>query len=95
MDVKAVRGLGMGISDHYVVLCKIRLVGAWMEKIEVRKEVGRIKSEKLNEQGYKETYVRTLLNKSVECEQDGTEQIWEQMKYTLVSSAEKFVDALK
>ena len=58
-----------------------------MEKKEIRKEVGRIKSEKLNEQGCKEKYVRTLVNKSVECEQDGTEQIWTRMKDALVSSA--------
>ena len=95
LDVKAVRGLGMGISDHYIVLCKIRLVGTWMEKKEIRKGVGRIKSEKLNEQGCKEKYVRTLVNKSVECEQDGTEQIWSQMKDALVSSEKEVCGCAK
>ena len=26
-DVRAVRGMGQGLLDHYVVLCKVRLVG--------------------------------------------------------------------
>ena len=32
-DVKAVRGIEPGISDHHVVLCKIRLIGErwWLE----------------------------------------------------------------
>ena len=45
MDVKAVRGMGMGISDNYIVLCKIVFVGAWMEKKDRRTEMGRIRSE--------------------------------------------------
>src|SRR5678816_1653157 len=65
LDVKSVRGLGLGLSDHYVVLCKIKLVGAWMERKVIRKEVGKIKSEKLSEQGNKDKYVRTLASKSV------------------------------
>ena len=27
-DVRVVRGMGRDLSDHYVVLCKVRLVGA-------------------------------------------------------------------
>ena len=27
-DVRAVRGIGRGLSDHHVVLCKVRLLGA-------------------------------------------------------------------
>ena len=26
------RGLGRGLSDHHVLLCKVRLVGAWIKK---------------------------------------------------------------
>ena len=26
-DVRLVRGMGRGISDHHVVLCKVRLMG--------------------------------------------------------------------
>ena len=72
LDVKSVRCLEMGLSDHYVVLCKIKLVGTWMERKVIRKEVGKIKSEKFSEQGNKDKYVRTLASKSVECEQAAT-----------------------
>ena len=27
-DVRAMKGMEHGLSDHYVVLCKVRLVGA-------------------------------------------------------------------
>ena len=30
-DVRAVRGMGRGLSDHHVVLYKVRLVGAWIK----------------------------------------------------------------
>ena len=33
-DVKAVRGTGRGLSDHHVVLCKVRLVEAWIKRRE-------------------------------------------------------------
>ena len=29
-DVRAVRGVGRGLSDHRVVLCKVRLVRSWI-----------------------------------------------------------------
>ena len=31
-DVKVVRRMGQGLSDHHVVLCKVRLVGAWIKR---------------------------------------------------------------
>ena len=31
-DVRAVRGMEHDLSDHYVVLCKVRLVGAWIKR---------------------------------------------------------------
>ena len=34
-DVKAVRGMGQGISDHHVILCKVRLVRTWIKRREV------------------------------------------------------------
>ena len=33
-DVRVVRGMGRGLSDHYV-LCKVRFVGAWIKRREV------------------------------------------------------------
>ena len=35
-DVRTVRGMGQGISDHYVVLCKVRLVATSIKRREVR-----------------------------------------------------------
>ena len=31
-DVRAVRGMGCVLSDHYIVLRKIRLVAAWIKE---------------------------------------------------------------
>src|SRR5678816_2194491 len=66
-----------------------------MERKVRRKEVGRIKSEKLSEQGNKDKYLRTLASKTVECEQVETEQIWEQMKEAVVSSAKEVCGCAK
>src|SRR5678815_1676101 len=88
LDVKSVRELGMELSDHYVVLCKIKLVGVWKERKMIRKELGRIKSEK-------DKYLRAITSKSVECEQVETEQIWEQIKEAVVSSAKEVCGCVK
>ena len=34
-DTRAVREMGRSLSDHHVVLCKGRLVGAWIKRMEV------------------------------------------------------------
>ena len=34
-DVRALRGMGRSLSDHHVVLCKIRLVESWIKRREV------------------------------------------------------------
>ena len=52
-DVRAVRGMGRGLSDHYVVLCKVRLVGAWIKRREVVVGAKRIRGEKLREHLYR------------------------------------------
>ena len=46
-DVRAFRGMGKGLSDHHVVLCKVRLVGAWIKRQEVVDRARKIRSEKL------------------------------------------------
>ena len=28
-EVRVVRGIGRGLSNHHVILCKVRLVGLW------------------------------------------------------------------
>ena len=48
-DVRAVRGMGHSLSDQNVVLCKVRLVGAWIKRGEVVVGARRIRSEKLRE----------------------------------------------
>ena len=45
--VTVVRRMGCDLSDHYVVLCKIRLVGAWIKRREVVAGVRRIRSKEL------------------------------------------------
>ena len=34
-DIMIVRGMGRGLSDHYGVLRKVRLVGTWIKRGEV------------------------------------------------------------
>ena len=46
-DVRLVRGMGRGFSDHHIVLGKVRLVGAWIKKKEVVVGARRTRSEKL------------------------------------------------
>ena len=44
-DLRAVRCMGRGFSDHHVVLCKVRLVDAWIKRIEGMNWGKRIRSE--------------------------------------------------
>ena len=53
-DVREVRGMGRGLSDHHAVLCSVRLVGAWIKSREVVVGGRRIRSEKLRENRYRE-----------------------------------------
>ena len=32
--VRVVRGMGRGFSDHHAILCKVRLVSAWIKRRE-------------------------------------------------------------
>ena len=43
------REMGRGLSDHHVVLCKVRLEGTWIKKNEVIDGARRIGREKLRE----------------------------------------------
>ena len=61
-----VRGMGRGLSDHYVVLCKVRFVEAWIKRRDVVVRTGRIRSEELREHQYKKGYARSLEGKGVE-----------------------------
>ena len=44
-----VRGMEQGLLDEHVVLCKVKLVGAWIKRREVVVRARRIKSAKLRE----------------------------------------------
>ena len=52
-DVRAVRGMERGLSDHHVVLCKLRLVGTWSKRREVMVGERKIRSEKLRQDQYR------------------------------------------
>ena len=58
-DVRTVRGMEQGISDHHV-LCKVMLLGTWIRRREVVNGVLRIRSEEFREQQYIEEYFRCL-----------------------------------
>ena len=44
-DVRVVRGMRRGLSDHHV-LCKVRLGNAWIKRREVVNEACRVRGEK-------------------------------------------------
>lgn len=69
MDVKLVRGLKMGISDHYVVMQN--KISGGMDRRERNQEVGKIMSKYLNKQGCKEKCVRALAKNRL-CKQKET-----------------------
>ena len=58
-DVKAGKRIGRGLSDHHVLLCKFRLVGAWIKRREVVVVGARwIRTEKVREH-HREKYARS------------------------------------
>ena len=86
-DVRAVRGMGRGLSDHHVVLYKVSLVGAWIKRREVVIGVRRIRSEKMREHQYREEYARSLEGKGVEWDGGNNfEHMWEQVNSGMAES---------
>lgn len=88
LDVKAIRGLNGGISDHMIVLCKLRLIGSWVKKRQVECKVGRIRSERLTEAVKSQEYVRILEGRKEEM--DGhvdVGQMWMKFKEVIIDSA--------
>ena len=85
-----VRGMRRGLSDHYVVLCKVSLVGAWIKRREEVVGASRIRSEKLREHQYREGYARSLEEKRVEWDGDNNvEHMWEQVNQAMVTISEE------
>ena len=58
--------MGQGLSNHHLVLRKVRLARTWIKRKEVVNEARRIISEKLREHQYREGYARSLEGKRVE-----------------------------
>ena len=86
-DVSTVRGMGRGLSYHYFVLFKVRLVGAWIKRREVVVGARRIRSKKLREHQYREGNARSLERKGVEWDVDNNVKYkWEQVKWVMVKS---------
>ena len=65
-DVRVIRRMGHNLSDHHVVLCKVRLVGTWIKRRDVVVGARRIRSKKLWEHQYREGYARSPEGKEVE-----------------------------
>ena len=78
--------MGKDLSDHYVVLCKIRLEGAWIKRREVD-GAWRIRNEKLREHQCREGYAKSLEGKGVEWDGgNNVKYIWKQVKWAMVES---------
>ena len=88
--------MGRGLTDHYVALCKVRFVGAWIKRREMLVGTRRIRNEKLREHQYREGYNRSLEGKGVECDgDDNVEHMWEQVKRAMVESAREVCGSLR
>ena len=48
-EILSYSGMGHDLSDHHVVMCKVRLVEAWIKRREVVVGARRIRSEKMRE----------------------------------------------
>ena len=95
-DVRAVKRMGRGISDHHVILCKVRLVGTWIKRREVVDRARRIRSEKLREHQYREEYARSLEEKRVELDgENNVKHMWEQVKGSMVQSAREVCGSVR
>ena len=75
-----------------MVLCKVRLVGAWIKRRGVVVRARRIRSEKLREDRYKDKYARSLKGKRVKGAGDNNvEHMWEHVKREVVESVREEV----
>ena len=82
--------MGGSPSAQHVVLCKVRLVGAWIKRRKLVVGARRIRSEKLREHQYRKGYAWSLEGKIVEWDGDNNiEHIWDLVKRALVKVQEK------
>ena len=95
-DVRTVREIIQGPSNHHVVLCKVRLVGAWIKRRGVVIGARRIRSEKLREHQYREGYTRSLEGKELEWNGDNNvEHMWEHVKRAMVESVREVCNSVR
>ena len=95
-DVRVVRGMERGLSNHHIVLCKLRLIGTWIKRREVVVGARRTRSEKLRQHQYREGYARSLERKRVEWDGDSNvEHMWEQVKRAMFESAREICGSVR
>ena len=76
-DMKAVRGMGRGLSNHHAY--KVRLVGTLIKRRVIVDGARRIRSEKLKKHQCREGYARSLEGKRSDGE-NNVDHMWEQME---------------
>ena len=88
--------MGQSLSDHHVVLCKVRLVGVWIKRREVVVGARRIRSEKLREHQYREGYARSLEGKGIKWDgDDNVEHMCKQVKWAMVERSREVCDSVR
>src|SRR6201990_823295 len=90
LDVNVLRGAAMGISDHYLVVARVKVKGGW-EKVKVRKRVVEVvRVERLEEEENRNDYIRGIKEKWREVlrsEVKDVEEEWNKLKIALVGVA--------
>ena len=95
-DVKCIRGLSGGLSDHMIVLCKLRVIGTWMRRQEKASEGKRIRSEKLQNEDIRKRFEQLIEVKKREVDEDlDVEGCWNQMKNAITVSAREVCGCAK
>ena len=92
----AVKEIGRGTLGNYVIMCKVRFLGAWTKRRKVVVGARRIKSENLREHQYREGYVRSLEGKGVKWDGDNdVDHMWEHVKRAMVESAREVCGSVR
>src|ERR1051325_2610796 len=90
LDVNVLRGAAMGISDHYLVVARVKVKGGW-KKVKMRKRVVEVvRVERLEEEENRNDYIRGIKEKWREVlrsEVGDVEEEWNKLKIALVGVA--------
>ena len=90
LDVNVFRGAARGMSDHYLVLAKIRVRGGWKKIRDISRAVEVVKVERLEEEGVGEQFRRELSLRWGEVKEsaaEGVEEEWVRLRESLIESA--------